>query len=524
MTTRISTPFDGLPGFSRFYVDHAAGRLPASLHGLRLPHSPDAWREMRELRPAFRPQPQLLAALRREHERLDAPAASLESLRLLESGQALVVITGQQPGLFGGPLYSLYKVATAVALAARLTEDHGRPVVPVFWNAADDADFDEAAQGMVTRDELATASLAIPRKWYTARSWVGDLPAEAVAEAVAPAGHTIDLADTGGEQLDFGRQMTRLWLRRFGAAGLVVVDARMPEIRTAAAPVFRRYLEVMPDVHGTVVAAAGALEREGYAAVLAPEASEACLFVTRDRKRERLSPAELPAALPPLVRDHPEALSPNVVLRPLVADCVLPTVASVLGPGELAYFTQIAPIYPLFDMVAPIVVDRLSATLAPPEVFEIAATLDLLPRDLLAAPQDAVQRYHARQIPADFVNALATSRARLTQAIDELREPARAYDASLGQMIDSALEKILFQQERLEEGAFKKAKQRKELQRPRFRHLADFLLPRSKPQERMLSTLTWDRHVTTLDLLDLAREHVAALLTGRRQHYLVGIE
>lgn len=523
MTGTRTTPFDGLPGFSRFYVDHAAGRLPAPLAQLRLPESPDAWREMNELRPAFAPDPALIAALRADHLRLGAPATSLASLEALAAGEALVVITGQQPGLFGGPLYSLYKIATAVALAGELTRRHGRPVVPVFWNAADDADFDEAAHGVVTRDDLSVAAVAIPRSRYVPRSWVGDLPSEALIEALAPAGETIDPVDGAGAPLDFGAQMSRLWLRRFGDAGLVVVDARLAPLRTAAAPVFRRYLEHAGQVHERVLAAGAALEQEGYAALLAPEASESCLFVTRDRRREKPAADALLAMVGPLVHEAPEFVSPNVVLRPLVADAVLPTVATVLGPGELGYFTQIAPIYPLFGIATPVVVDRLSATLIPPELSEVAEALNLLPRDLLGAPQDGVARYFARQVPGGLAAALAATRARLSQAVDELREPARSYDASLGQMIDSALEKILFQQERLEEGVLKKAKQRKELQKPRFRHLADFVLPRAKPQERILSVRAWDRHATGLDPLDLARAHVAALLTGRRHHSLVDI-
>lgn len=522
MSGWTGTPFDGLPGFSRFFVDHAAGRLPATTRTLRLPDAPEAWEAARAARPPHAPDAALLEALRREHARLNAPPASRASLDRLAEGRTHVVITGQQPGLGGGPLFNRYKIATAVALARWLTETRGLPAVPVFWNAADDADFDEASHARLARADLSLAAVTLDAKYRRPRAWVGDVPLEAALAAEAAGEEFGPLPSTEGLR-DFGDWMSRAALDAFGAQGLVVLDARLPEIRRAAAPLFRRYLADAPGVAAAVAAAGEALEREGYSALLTPEAAAACLFLTPERAREKLEPAEALARAAALVDERPEALSPNVVLRPLVADTVLPTIASVLGPGELSYFSQIATIYPRLGLETPVTIDRLSVTLLPPELLDVARGLDLLPRDLLGDPVEALRRWYERQLPPELTLALEETRLGLARALDQLREPARSFDPSLVQMIDSALEKTLFQQERLAEGVFKKIKQKRELQRPRLKHLPDFLLPRQKPQERELAGRNWPRLAPEVDLAALARAHVEALMSGRRVHYLVQI-
>lgn len=520
MSGWIGTPFDGLPGFSRFFVDHAAGRLPASTQTLRLPEAPEAWERVRAARPPHAPEAGLLEAMAREQRRLNAPAATFESLRRLGAGDTHVVITGQQPGLGGGPLFNRYKIATAVALARWLTGTRGISAVPVFWNAADDADFDEAAHARLARADLSLAVIGLDANFRKPRAWVGDVPIEA-AVAAETLSEEFGPAPSAEGLRDFGDWMSRAALDAFGADGLIVLDARLPEIRRAAAPLFRRYLDGAAEVAALVTGAGEALEREGYKALLTPEAAAACLFVTTDRARERLEPAEALARAAELVGDRPESLSPNVVLRPLVADSVLPTIASVLGPGELSYFSQIAAIYPRLGVEAPVTIDRLSATLLPPELFDVARGLDLLPRDLLGDPAEALRRWLERQLPPELTLALDEARRGVTKALDQLREPARSFDPSLIQMIDSALEKSLFQQERLAEGVFKKIKQKRELQRPRLKHLSDFLLPRQKPQERELASRNWTRLAPETDLNALALAHVEALMSGRRVHYLV---
>lgn len=536
MTAPSAIPFKGLPGFGAFFLDRAAGHLPPQLNVLPPPEQKESWAARAGDGPGPI-APDLAAALALQHRRLGAGAASLAALDRLARGEAYAVLTGQQPGLFGGRLYTRYKVATAVALARRLSEREGLPAVPIFWNAADDADFDEVAHTALPGPDLAVLSRALPVEARRPRSWVGDIPAEAVERTAAAAEELLEGRAAGRDWLawfrgarggpaDFGDWHAAQYLEWFAADGLVVVDARLPEIRRAAAPLFRRYLDRAGEVRDRLLAAAGLFERAGHAAPIGPDTAEAALFITPARERLRLPAEETLEEARRLVDTHPAHLSPNVVLRPLVGDSVFPALAQVVGPAEAAYISQLAPIYDLLGVPRPILVDRLSATLWPPEAARLAGAIESGPGEILADPAAALRRWDERQFPSDLAEAFAAARVGLETVFEDLRAPAGRLDASLSQVIDSAREKARFQVERLEEAAMKKVRQRREVSSPRFRNLPEFLAPRRRPQERELAALAFDLELgggARAALERLAAGHVERLLTGRRRHDLVGI-
>ena len=214
-------PLESTPGYGAFFRDHAAGRLPADLDILARPERPADWSRVLAERPVRRLPDELVATLRVTHRRLGAPAPSLRAVEQLAAGEALAVLTGQQPGLLGGPLYTRLKIGTAVTLAEHLTVTLGRPVVPVYWNAADDADFDEVAHGTLARPDLKLLRFSLPASSRVARGWVGDIPTPVILDALAPGvgaglGEWFDtwLADrTAGEPRDFGEWHTTEALR-----------------------------------------------------------------------------------------------------------------------------------------------------------------------------------------------------------------------------------------------------------------------------------------------------------------------
>jgi bacillithiol biosynthesis cysteine-adding enzyme BshC len=533
----LRVDLDRIGGYGAFFRDGAAGRLPAALDLLVRPEQAGRVLETLDARPPFPLAPDLAAALRVEHRRLGAGPAALDALGALERGEAGVVLTGQQPGLLGGPLYTLYKVATAVAFAADLARRTGRPMVPVLWNAADDADFDEVAHGTLARGDGKLLRFALDPSARVPRGWVGDIPAAAILSALAPvrqAGFpepSLDrllgaLERSAAAGLDFGHLHAARFLEWFRDRPLIVVDARLPELRRAAAPLFARYLDRAGAVRTALEASAAAMMAAGYEPPIGPEAAACALFLTPERVRLKLAPDEALGEARRLVGTHPSQLSPNVVLRPLVNDVALPTVAHVVGPAELQYLTQLQPVYRELGVPPAIVLDRATMTLVPRVAAIVADTLPGGAAELVADPSEAVRRWFDGRVPAPLRDALAAAHQGIDAVYDGLRDPARAVDASLPQLLDSAREKSLFQVDRVAEGVAKKVRQREESLHHGLSSLAEFLKPRGRLQERELSCeapfLLDDTLAARLHAA--AAVHVAAAHDGRREHALVSID
>ena len=239
---------------------------------------------------------------------------------VLRAPEARVVATGQQPGVLGGSLLVLYKAATAVALARSLEKEHHIPVVPVFWNATDDVDFDEIASiGWHTqRDGLFY--LQLPRRDWSAESFIGDLPAPGDQAALLALQSRVSSQAAerlqqfaSGSAPDHGDWVAQMLRRIFPQ--LLVLDARSPALRRHAAPLFESYLKQLPAARETVEAQIAALQKLGHQRVLAPASIAMGLFLTEGNRRQKTNDA---AILLQQVRDNPAGLSPNVTLRPLV--------------------------------------------------------------------------------------------------------------------------------------------------------------------------------------------------------------
>ena len=279
-----------------------------------------------------------------------APPAVGVALAALKQG-APAVVTGQQPGLFGGPIFTWYKTATAIALAQALTGALGEPVVPVFWMATDDSDFEEIRSARVAGPDLASALVQLCHRSRSPDLMVGHLPANAGAEAVAAASQVLapglateqalELAGAVGARPGLGRGLRRPALcgvRDRGTGGGGCACDRAARI---ARPLFTRYLADPEGYAQTVDRAGEALVARGYERQLGPHATAFPLWREQPPYRRRLladlggdaAPAAYVAAARAAARAG-ERLWAGVALRPLAVDEALPTVARVLGPAE----------------------------------------------------------------------------------------------------------------------------------------------------------------------------------------------
>src|ERR1051325_1563196 len=357
----------------------------------------------------------------------------------LAAGDALVITTGQQPGLFTGPLYTIYKALSAIALARRVARERRTPVVPVFWVAGDDHDFAEANH-----------TWFLDKNGEPTQVKLRERPAEAAMLPLArePCGPEIAGAlrqlEEGTADTEFKAGVLE-WLGRWyrpeatladafaqaldallGPRGLVVLRVYDPRAKRAAAPWVLKGLDVtLPDGYTPVLVEGSQgrdrLQRDGDG------------FVTR-RSGERFSRAELAR----LARDAPERLSPNVLLRPAVEAALLPTLAYAGGPAELKYLPDAAPLYETLGVTRQAPVPRWSGVLVESRVEKLMERhgLDLAAFD--GKPGELEARLVRDELPAETVATLASLRHGIEEHYAALRASAVRIDPTLEPTADSA--------------------------------------------------------------------------------------
>src|SRR5439155_22178505 len=313
-----------------------------------------------------------------------SPPAARENGRLLADRKTVAIVTGQQAGLFGGPVFTLLKALTALKLADQVSRDHGVPAVAIFWIDGEDHDWEEVRSCTVFEHDLKPETVSLPPRPGAAPASVATiqldesivaaldelervLPATEFRSSLLAGLHGTYLAGRGMVE-SFGR-----WLERvLGDRGLIVYDSSDPASKPLVGGVFARELS-MPGRTAKLAALAGSdLVARGYhSPVQAQDDSLALFHLEGGRRAIRQQDGEFvvgdknyPAAV--LVQeatDRPSGFSPNVLLRPVVQDTIFPTICYVAGPNELAYLGQLRGVYDHFGVPMPLMYPRATATL-----------------------------------------------------------------------------------------------------------------------------------------------------------------
>ena len=445
-----------------------------------------------------------------------AAAARLERSA---GGKGIVVTTGQQPGLFGGPLMSLIKAISARALADEIERATGMPVAPIFWAATDDADFDEAAVVSVALDggarELRMDPHAAPGTPMS-RVPLGEEMAELASrlrEACGSSSHRSYL-DSVLESYRSGTTVGDAYvavLRRvLEPLAISVLDVSHPSVASAAAPLMRRAVDNAPAIAAAVRRRNEAIVAAGFTPQVDEVPGLSLVFLNTNSVKRRLS---LPDASALGALADNQFLSSTVLLRPVLERAILPTAAYVGGPGEIAYFAQLTAVAEALDVPTPLVVPRWSATILEPRIQRVLDALGVS-ADELAKP-DAVETRVAREhISPAALKALAELRASVESGVDGLRAAAgELVPAPVLDGLHRSLEHRLARAERRLVAGVK----RRETELMRAVATArGSLYPYGTPQERKLAYIPFlARYGPELvnDLLDGARAH-ARLIVG----------
>ncbi len=411
----------------------------------------------------------------------------------LAAGPVLTVTTGQQPGLFTGPLYAVYKALSVLALARRLERDRHSPVVPVFWVAGDDHDFAEANHTAFLNNAGDLAPLVLRERAPDAP--LLPLARERCGEEI---GAVLAALRAGTPETEF-KAAALAWLERayrpeatladafaaalaalLGPRGLVVLRAYDRSAKQVAAPWVLKGLDVtLPDGYSPVFVEAALgrdrLERRG------PD------FVTR-RSGERFTRQ----ALEGIGRDAPERLSPNVLLRPVIEAVLLPTVAYAAGPAELKYLPEAAPLYSALGGVTPqSPVPRWSGVILEARVEKLMERYGLGLAAFDGKPGELEARLVRAALPAQTADALTALRRELAERYERLGQGVAAIDPTLERTVQSARNAALAGTQEIEKKVVASLKREDETLVRQIARARAAVYPQGEPQERVLTLVSF---------------------------------
>lgn len=508
----VSEPLSGNP----LAVAEMAGTVPTGWYE-PLPRDAKSWRErLKSVRSEFADDwlPRLataFAATGNAKERLDAAA----------SGRGVVVTTGQQPGLFGGPVYTLSKALSALAFADSLQELTGVPVAPVFWAATDDTDFREASSTIVSVPggaQLLRFDHPAPLGLPMAAMPLGDVSAQLDA-LKRSAGSAIDPTPIGllerfyTSDVTVGQAYVSFLRELFAPLGIAVIDASHPATRAAANPVLTKALERAGEIADAVTARNHEIESAGFTPQVQGVPGLSLVFSASSGGRKRIP---IKAATKHAASDD---LGPNVLLRPVIERAILPTATYIGGPAEIAYFAQIGPIAEVLGVSKPAILPRWSCMIIEPHVEEILEKLYLLPEDF-RDPHEVEARVARARLPKTLIEELNATRAALNERLDALSEAVVEERAPVSAAVTGGLRANLLRRlDRFERRLIAAAKREHADTMHEIATARGSLYPLGKPQERSLSFVSLlARYGATLrqDMLAEAREH-ARRLTGAKQ-------
>jgi bacillithiol biosynthesis cysteine-adding enzyme BshC len=447
------------------------------------------------------------AILERQNNSWNASPQTLANLDRLRKGAAAVV-TGQQVGLFGGPMFAIYKALTAVKLAEQATAA-GIDTVPVFWLATYDHDLAEVNHISIPGQDGALQVLSTPSHDVpgapvgTVRLGDEILPlVDQAAKLLGDSEATQFLRDSYRPGEFLGTAFARLYAKVFAEWGVIVLDASDPELDRVAEPMFRAAIERAEELAAALLTRGEALEAAGYHQQVKVTPSSVLLFTLREGARtpihrrgdgpaaqfvigtdsaaEKLSSTELIAR----IASTPEQFSPNVLLRPIIQDYLLPTLAYTGGAAEAAYFAQAGAVYEaLLGHVTPIV-PRFSATLVEPKVQRLLERHGITVPDVFGGP-DALRRHLAeRGLPHDLQAAFDAARKSLDSHLSNIKEKLVKLDRTLVDAAETSRSKIEHQLERLHSQAARAEALKSELVTRHAEILSQALYPDKGLQER----------------------------------------
>ena len=520
---RVETiPFDRIPHQTRLFLDYL--RDPVALRefypsAVRFHHELPA--RASEVLVSHQTDRSLLCdALQDMNAAWGAGAETLGNIQRLREADCLAVVSGQQAGLFGGPLYTIYKALSAVKLAGCLTQRNTK-AVPVFWIATEDHDFPEVAKAEFIARDCKLAHVEVSPDLHKEGQPVGrvvidnsiDAVVAQLLELLPSSEFTSDLEallrDAWRPGRSYGEAFARLMTALLGKHGLVLLDPLDARLKALAAPLYSTAAARAPEIAAAIEARSRRLVDAGYhAQVTASENSFPLFLHDEGGARHALTrssdgkyttkdgdAAYSVEELSQLASAHPGWFSPNVTLRAVVQDYLLPTVAYYGGAAEVAYFAQTGEVYRVLGRPVTPILPRSSLTMIERHTGRVMERYGLTLEDLFTGPESVLKRVVEEHLGADTAKSFAKTEAAVNSELDGLREQLRSIDPTLADALETGRRKINYQLEGLRTRFHRAQMSRDEAAQRQLQRAFDQLYPNKALQERHINiTSLLSRH------------------------------
>jgi bacillithiol synthase len=440
--------------------------------------------------------------------------AAREKLSRIAAGEGFFVSTGQQAGLFSGPMFTVYKTLTAIKAAEAFERELGVPVAPLFWVAADDHDFAEVNHTFVIGADNDLRRIEIGPADDVQRSMQRHLLDDGITGAVDQLAQALPATEYGTQVVQWvreayapGRSMaeafTSLLERLFAGYDLLITMSAHPTVKRLAAPVIAREIDRAEEHEAAVRAQTDRLLAAGYHEQVTVRPGAANVLYEDEAGRDRLvredggwhlsrsKKAFATTDLHELLGQYPERFSPNVLLRPVVASEVFPTLAYVGGPAEISYFGQIGCLFDKHDAVMPLALPRVSVDIVEHKVRKVLDKFGL-DVDAVRQPFDRLTSQVMRDdLPESVTTAVSTLQQQLADAYAALVAATDEIDPTLKSPLENARNASQKALADVEKKIVSHLKKKNEVGIEQLRKASLNLFPNGTPQERALSAVSY---------------------------------
>ena len=507
-------PFERIPHQSRLFLDYLRDPLALSRFypsAVRFHHELAA--RVPEVLAAHKTDRNVLCdALEAMNRHWGATRETLDNIALLREEDCVAVVSGQQAGLFTGPLYTIYKALSAVKLAGCLAQ-RGTKAVPVFWIATEDHDFPEVGSAEFIGCDCRLARVSVSPAMHKENLPVGKVVLDASIEEtvnrlleVLPetefAASVKELVrDAWRPGRTYGEAFARMMTRLAGSYGLVLLDPLDAKLKELAAPLYALAARRAPEVASAVLKRSRELEEAGYHAQVVASTDSFPLFMhTKDGARHAVARTDegrykarateeeyTTEELAELAAQEPERFSPNVTLRAVVQDYLLPTVAYMGGAAEIAYFAQTAEVYRVLGRPATPILPRSSLTIVERRTGRTLERYGLSLEDLFAGQDSVIARVVEEHLGAETGQAFNHTAKTINQELDALQEHLRGVDPTLADALETGRRKINYQVEGLRSRFHRAEMQRDRAAHRQLERTFAALYPEKTLQERRIN-------------------------------------
>jgi bacillithiol biosynthesis cysteine-adding enzyme BshC len=509
-TTRTAVDLRRLPWIKPLAADYAAAfpRLADFFAGN--PADAAVWREAiartsRHPRERERLADVVLAQQQARH----APTAAMAAGLKLRDPGTVAVVTGQQAGLFGGPVFTLLKALTALRLAERAAIAHQIPAVAVFWVDAEDQDWDEIKSCAVLDASMNPVEITIGERSRDPGGPIAlarldgsvQTALDALGAALAPTEFTPGLLEGLRQAYGPGTGVATAFARwlegLLGPRGLIVFDPSDPASKPLASPIFAREIEHLGETSRLAAEAGAALVARGYHAQVTPTPGQAAVFHLGNGQRSPIRTGNdggvtvgetttTREAVAKLARVEPAQFSPNVLLRPIVQDTLFPTICYVAGPSELAYLAQLRQVYAAFGVPMPLVQPRATATILDANATRFLQRYEVPFEALRPRDEAALNQLLKTQMPPAVDASLDEAERAIAERLTHVAAALATLDQTLDAAARSAQGRMQDELKKLRGKALQAAKRKDETLRRQFAHAQAQAFPGGAPQERAI--------------------------------------